>query len=391
MASRAAPRETSTTKRLLGTDIENYDIEDPFADSGDEAPKNAGPPAKRPKNTTSLGIDEAVDVNKKPRAPLVKLDETRLLSEKGIPRLRRKARDLRFKGKGHEFSDAARLLSFYQLWFDDLFPKASFLDAASMAEKVGHKKYMQTMRREWIGEGKPKPLADEFAEIFGDVPPEGDGQGQAERAPALFPARIAPMFQNQGRGAPRTPPPQPTDDDAGVPGDDAEDLYDATPRARGPPAAKSGNGASLFGSGAAGGGVPDDDEDDLDALMAEEEALRARPNPNQNSKSLFGDGDRGGPQEEDDLDALMAEAERDMQIEPAGRGSDVVAKPASTAAAGGGDGGDDLDALMAEVEAEPQDQGKAARDSVSSGPPKDPHDVVDADAEEAMAEMEGLW
>lgn len=49
-----------------------------------------------------LGIDEEVKV-KKARAPTAKLDETRLLGEKGIPRLRKITKDrLRFKGKGHE-------------------------------------------------------------------------------------------------------------------------------------------------------------------------------------------------------------------------------------------------------------------------------------------------
>lgn len=49
-----------------------------------------------------LGIDEEVKV-RKPRAPIAKLDEERILSEKGIPRLRRITKErLRFKGKGHE-------------------------------------------------------------------------------------------------------------------------------------------------------------------------------------------------------------------------------------------------------------------------------------------------
>lgn len=50
----------------------------------------------------SLGIDEEVKVQKK-RAPIPKLDEERLLSQAGIPRLRRITKErLRFKGKGHE-------------------------------------------------------------------------------------------------------------------------------------------------------------------------------------------------------------------------------------------------------------------------------------------------
>ena len=54
-----------------------------------------------------LGIDEEVRV-RKPRAPVAKLDEGRLLSAKGIPTLRRITKErLRFKGKGHEVSPSS--------------------------------------------------------------------------------------------------------------------------------------------------------------------------------------------------------------------------------------------------------------------------------------------
>lgn len=55
-----------------------------------------------------------------------------------------------------QFSDAARLLSFYHFWLDDLFPRAKFADGLSIIEKLGHSKRMQTMRREWINEEKAK-------------------------------------------------------------------------------------------------------------------------------------------------------------------------------------------------------------------------------------------
>src|SRR5579862_1682592 len=80
-----------------------------------------------------------------------------LLSQSGIPKLRRIAKQrLHFKGKGHEYSDAARILSLYQLWLDDLFPKAKFADALAIVEKLGHSKKMQVMRKEWIEEGAVK-------------------------------------------------------------------------------------------------------------------------------------------------------------------------------------------------------------------------------------------
>jgi replication fork protection complex subunit Csm3/Swi3 len=107
-----------------------------------------------------LGLDEEVEVAKR-RQPVAKLDENRLLTQAGIPKLRRSAKkSLRFKGKGHEFSDLARLLNFYQLWLDDLFPRAKFADGLAMIERLGHSKRLQTMRRAWIDEEKPKSAVE---------------------------------------------------------------------------------------------------------------------------------------------------------------------------------------------------------------------------------------
>ena len=50
----------------------------------------------------------------------------------------------------------ARLLNTYQLWLDDLYPRAKFADGLAIIEKLGHTKRMQIMRREWISEGKSK-------------------------------------------------------------------------------------------------------------------------------------------------------------------------------------------------------------------------------------------
>lgn len=49
----------------------------------------------------------------------------------------------------------------YQLWLDDLYPRAKFADALTIIEKEGHKKRMQMMRKEWINESKPRPYQDE--------------------------------------------------------------------------------------------------------------------------------------------------------------------------------------------------------------------------------------
>ena len=107
----------------------------------------------------------------------------RLLSQSGIPKLRRISKErLRFRGKGHEFTDVQRLLNTYQLWLDDLFPKAKFADGLALIEKVGHKKRLKIMRQEWINEDKPKPNFDEPSDEDGDLMMRG-ANGNADTAP----------------------------------------------------------------------------------------------------------------------------------------------------------------------------------------------------------------
>jgi replication fork protection complex subunit Csm3/Swi3 len=48
------------------------------------------------------------------------------------------------------------MLNMYQLWLDDLYPRAKLADGLAIIEKMGHKKRLQYMRKEWIQEGKPK-------------------------------------------------------------------------------------------------------------------------------------------------------------------------------------------------------------------------------------------
>lgn len=108
-----APARNSTANR------NNDDLDDLFnfldADNNDASQSEQRAPAQEVNAAPNrrrldgddplglgLGIDEEIKV-RKPRAPIAKLDEDRLLSEKGIPTLRRITKErLRFKGKGHE-------------------------------------------------------------------------------------------------------------------------------------------------------------------------------------------------------------------------------------------------------------------------------------------------
>ena len=208
---------------------------------------------------TAKNIDEEVIVRKK-RRPNPKLDDNRLLSKEGIQRLRKITKTrLRFRGKGHEFDDIARLLNTYQLWLDDLYPRAKFKDALGMVEKLGHSKRMQVTRKTWLDETKPH-RRDEILERVGDVEMSGALSGKvAEGSEETLFRDIADAQTTTGAA-----------------------VLDAT--------------------------VPDapdaPDEDELDALLAQNETSASATTVQKPTV-------RRGPFEEDDdedeLDALLAE------------------------------------------------------------------------------------
>ena len=143
--------------------------------------ENNGTNVPNPPQEPQKDIDEEVQVKKK-RKPNPKLDEARLLSHNGIPKLRRLTKSkLRFRGKGYEYADISTLLNMYQLWLDDLYPKAKFKDGLAMVEKVGHSKRMQITRRAWLDDTKPH-RREESPERVGDVQMSG-GLGTAEIDP----------------------------------------------------------------------------------------------------------------------------------------------------------------------------------------------------------------
>ncbi|KAI9648953.1 chromosome segregation in meiosis- protein [Ciborinia camelliae] len=336
--SRSLPTETPNVGGNEFDDLDDlfdYDaggINDPFSENyvvpGSKNKETAKDSASNAKTGAGLGIDEEIEVAKKPRVPRVKLDEHKLLSSAGIPKLRKKAADhLKFKGKGHEvyvYSDAARLLAFYQLWLDDLFPKAKFLDALAMVEKLGHKKMIQSARMDWINEGKPKSSVHEDSLFDEPELPPRDGDGREKTV-----SRIAPIFENIASERPKTPVPNRDPD--------FDDMYDATPKvARQNPAAQS---TSVFGAGnnslfgppkvftAGDDGPPDDD---LDALLAEAEQegnndevldddleafLAAENDMNASNQPAKQNMEKSVQAETDDMDAMEAMADMDMDMD----------------------------------------------------------------------------
>jgi replication fork protection complex subunit Csm3/Swi3 len=137
----------------------------------------------------------------------------RLLSAAGIPKLRRISKErLRFKGKGHEvfaellclrphahgsqYGDIARMLNMYQLWLDDLYPRAKFADGLAIIEKLGHSKRIQYMRKEWIAEGRPK-VGESDPEDNDVVAAETTGDQDAERMEGVEEENMAQENESQ--------------------------------------------------------------------------------------------------------------------------------------------------------------------------------------------------
>jgi replication fork protection complex subunit Csm3/Swi3 len=89
-----------------------------------------------------------------------------------------------------QFSDISMLLRTYQLWLDDLYPRAKFADGLAIIEKLGHSKQLQMMRKQWIDEAKPNPFADDLepqhaptaTNPVSDTVPPGETNGQTEAA-----------------------------------------------------------------------------------------------------------------------------------------------------------------------------------------------------------------
>lgn len=154
-----------------------------------------------------------------------------------------------------KYADVAKLLNMYQLWLDDLYPRAKFMDGLAIIEKLGHSKRMQTMRKEWINESKPRD-SSESDQI--DTPAQRKELEHSDGCRKLPEAATSvPQVQ--------TPLP--------IPGSDDEESYSATCRATGAAnnsqrrATTTITAETLFVS-------DDEEEDDLDALMAEDEAKK---------------------------------------------------------------------------------------------------------------------
>jgi replication fork protection complex subunit Csm3/Swi3 len=161
-----------------------------------------------------------------------------------------------------QFSDAARLLSFYQLWLDDLFPKAKFLDALAMVEKAGHKTMMLSQRKEWMAEARRQAREWDEGDVEGDAELWGatshERQEQQQQPPSHLPSN--------GKTGDGTPTQNGAD---GVLEDGEDDLSHLTPQRRQQePPASGGKTAPEARSSTL---IGDDDDEEFESLLKEME------------------------------------------------------------------------------------------------------------------------
>ncbi|GAA5938268.1 hypothetical protein JCM3775_002932 [Rhodotorula graminis] len=163
-----------------------------FDDLFDLGTTGTGEPA-----ATALDVDgTAVDVDgldaegapAKKRRVVAKMDEVRLLGPSGFPRLRDDLKKVRIKGKGHELQDLKRVLSTYQLWAHQMYPKTNFRDTLTTIEKLCHKRTVQRALKEYRDDekhGRSNADAERERDAFADLDLPSTGAGRA--APATMP------------------------------------------------------------------------------------------------------------------------------------------------------------------------------------------------------------
>lgn len=194
-------------------------------------------------------------------------------------------------------------MNFYQLWLDDLFPRAKFADGLAMIEKLGHTKRMQTMRKEWIDEEKRKMFEE----------PETEQQGPTHDLPTRLSSDQNGGSGDKPEGSSAVPP---ANDGLGS----ADDLFIPDPE-----------GASKMPAS-----HPEPDEDDLDDLLREQDEVNP-PAPGPSSTAPQKPASHPEP-EDDDLDDLLREQDEANPPAP---------KPTSAAPPSGADDFDaEYEAMM---------------------------------------------
>ncbi|KIM28752.1 hypothetical protein M408DRAFT_23414 [Serendipita vermifera MAFF 305830] len=130
--------------------------------------------------------NEEKDGAPKGRRTIAKVDDERLLGERGFPALIKEAKKFKPKGKGHEAEDLDRLMGIYQFWAHNMFPKTQFRDTVDRVERVCRSRRMQINMGMWRDAERPTVVdqevkdpnkSDDSEEEYQNVPIDGNKDG----------------------------------------------------------------------------------------------------------------------------------------------------------------------------------------------------------------------
>ncbi|OSC97139.1 Swi3-domain-containing protein [Trametes coccinea BRFM310] len=259
---------------------------------------------------SKAGDKQDKEAGSKKKAKRPKLDESRLLGEDGFPALMKQAKTFKPKGKGHELQDLNRLMNVYQFWAHKMYPNNHFIDTVQRVEKLCHTKRMHIALSVWRDEAKG--LINGHKIPGSDDSSDSDSDREAAKNSRL---RALEGEGKTGQAAQDRDLPIATDDERSSP---SRSIYGASL----PPSSPSASGSTLEAL---------DEDFDIDAMIQEEEAARAREAPSSATtshpapQSAYGvprksaasaAGDRDGNADEDMWDAFMDDVPDEPYVPP---------------------------------------------------------------------------
>lgn len=149
-------------------------------DYGFDAEPLPTPPPPPPADTNPAELTPTPDQAKKVQK--IKFNESLLLETKGIPLLRNESRYIRFQGKGHEADDLKRLITYYTVWANNLYPKFRFKDFARRVQKPASTDRVKKVVEVWQNEYKERLQArrEVLQELSGETVGDVDGENPRE-------------------------------------------------------------------------------------------------------------------------------------------------------------------------------------------------------------------
>ncbi|GJN88806.1 hypothetical protein Rhopal_001777-T1 [Rhodotorula paludigena] len=199
-AATTAAAPTPTSRPRESDPHLSHAFDDLFDLGGDGAPAGTSAAAAALDVDGTAGVDgvDADGAATKKRRVVAKMDETRLLGPAGFPKLREDLKKVRIKGKGHEMQDLKRVLSVYQLWAHQMYPKTNFRDTLQTVEKLCHRRVVQSELKRYRDQDKQARLRlDDAEDAAPDVFADLDLAPAADQG-APLPAKRADLMADAG-------------------------------------------------------------------------------------------------------------------------------------------------------------------------------------------------